>query len=112
MAYTKQTWATGDTITAAKLNHMEDGIAAAGRIMFINSTSGKLDKTVREIYDAMTQGIRCVIVIDDGPLEDDGGIGHWAIKWVFKEPTNKKYKVQSDWGTYGATTETDYPVQQ
>lgn len=30
MAYTKQTWATGDTITAAKLNHMEDGIAAGG----------------------------------------------------------------------------------
>lgn len=27
MAYTKQTWATGDTITAEKLNHMEDGIA-------------------------------------------------------------------------------------
>lgn len=29
MSYTKQTWATGDTITAAKLNHMEDGIAGA-----------------------------------------------------------------------------------
>lgn len=27
MAYEKNTWATGDTITAAKLNHMEDGIA-------------------------------------------------------------------------------------
>ena len=30
MAYTKQTWATGDTITAAKLNHMEDGIEDGG----------------------------------------------------------------------------------
>ena len=30
MSYTKQTWQTGDTITAAKLNHMEDGIAAGG----------------------------------------------------------------------------------
>ena len=28
MAYEKQTWETGDTITAAKLNHMEDGIAS------------------------------------------------------------------------------------
>ena len=27
MAYEKQTWVTGDTITAEKLNHMEDGIA-------------------------------------------------------------------------------------
>ena len=27
MSYEKQTWATGDVITANKLNHMEDGIA-------------------------------------------------------------------------------------
>ena len=30
MSYTKQTWTTGDTVTATKLNHMEDGIAGAG----------------------------------------------------------------------------------
>lgn len=30
MSYTKQTWTTGDTVTASKLNHMEDGIAGAG----------------------------------------------------------------------------------
>ena len=30
MAYTKQTWACGDEITADKLNHMEDGIAEGG----------------------------------------------------------------------------------
>lgn len=30
MSYTKQTWAIGDTVTATKLNHMEDGIAGAG----------------------------------------------------------------------------------
>lgn len=28
MAYTKQNWVTGETITADKLNHIEDGIAA------------------------------------------------------------------------------------
>ena len=28
MAYEKQTWSKGDTITAEKLNHMEDGIVA------------------------------------------------------------------------------------
>lgn len=30
MAYEKQTWTTGETITASKLNHMEDGIGAGG----------------------------------------------------------------------------------
>lgn len=29
MAYSKNTWATGDTITAEKLNHMENGIASS-----------------------------------------------------------------------------------
>ena len=29
MSYTKQTWQTGDIITAEKLNHMEDGISSA-----------------------------------------------------------------------------------
>ena len=29
MAYSKQTWVTGDVITAEKLNHMEDGIASS-----------------------------------------------------------------------------------
>lgn len=31
MSYTKQTWQTGDTITAEKLNHIEDGIDDASR---------------------------------------------------------------------------------
>lgn len=30
MAYEKQTWETGELITADKLNHMEDGIADSG----------------------------------------------------------------------------------
>lgn len=30
MAYEKQTWECGETITAEKLNHMEDGIANCG----------------------------------------------------------------------------------
>lgn len=30
MSYTPNTWATGDTITAEKLNNMEQGIASAG----------------------------------------------------------------------------------
>jgi len=32
MAYTKQSWASGDIITAEKLNHMEAGIESAGNV--------------------------------------------------------------------------------
>ena len=35
MAYEKQTWQTGDVVTAAKLNHMEDGIEAGGGVTVI-----------------------------------------------------------------------------
>lgn len=61
MAYTKQTWATGDTVTASKLNHMEDGIAEGGGGALIVTSSivngyPVLDKTVQEIYDALTSG--------------------------------------------------------
>ena len=55
MSYTKQTWSTGDTVTAAKLNHMEDGIAEAGGgssgggVLVVHDVDGTLDKTYSEI---------------------------------------------------------------
>ena len=35
MSYTKQTWNTGDVITAQKLNHMENGIASLSGYDFV-----------------------------------------------------------------------------
>ncbi len=56
MSYEKQTWATGDTITADKLNHMEDGIATGGGVLVVHGAIDgaimTLDKTWQEIYDA------------------------------------------------------------
>ena len=66
MSYTKQTWNTGDTITADKLNHMEDGIAAGG-LMVISSTYDEqtelitLGKTWQEIFDALKAGVLCIV---------------------------------------------------
>lgn len=42
MSYTPTTWATGDTITAAKLNNIEDGIAEAAQ-----SGGGGWDAVIR-----------------------------------------------------------------
>ena len=52
MAYTPNTWATGDTITAQKLNNMEQGIANAGGVLIVNVSNDTLDKTWQEISDA------------------------------------------------------------
>ena len=52
MAYTKQTWASGDTITAAKLNHIEDGIENASpwdaviRLVHSNDSGADCDATL------------------------------------------------------------------
>ena len=50
MSYTPTTWAAGDTVTAAKLNKLEQGVASGGVLvvnMSLNNdeTIGTLDKT-------------------------------------------------------------------
>lgn len=54
MSYEKQTWATGDTITETKLNHMEDGIATGGGVLVVNldMQTMALDHTWQEVFDA------------------------------------------------------------
>lgn len=55
MSYDKNTWQTGDVITANKLNHMEDGIAGAGGggvLALTEDEHNTLDHTWQEIADA------------------------------------------------------------
>lgn len=56
MSYTKTNWATGDTITAEKLNNIENGVANTGGVLVVHTTfngnSMVLDKTWQEIHDA------------------------------------------------------------
>lgn len=58
MSYDKQTWTSGEVITATKLNHMEDGIAGAGggTSGLVTDTSGTLDKTWNEIGAMVSAG--------------------------------------------------------
>lgn len=58
MSYTPTNWQTGDTITAEKLNNMENGIENANNPFLVTLTptaedfSGTMDKTPQEIYNA------------------------------------------------------------
>jgi len=47
MSYTKQTWQTGDTITAEKLNHIEDGVDDASRQL------SDLEDSISDAYDTI-----------------------------------------------------------
>ena len=61
MAYTKNTWVTGDIVTSEKLNHMEDGIANASWLV-AHDNDNVLDKTWQEIADAFP----FVLILDSG----------------------------------------------
>lgn len=62
MSYTPTEWQTGDTITAEKLNKMENGIENANSPFIVTLTptdldySGTMDKTVAEINAAYEAG--------------------------------------------------------
>ena len=56
MSYEPTTWKDGDLVTSAKLNKLENGVAAAGGasilIANIDIETNTLDKTWQEIHDA------------------------------------------------------------
>ena len=59
MSYTKQTWATGDIVTADKLNHIEDGIAGGGSaplVCYNDDNLGHLNVTFGAIVEAVDAG--------------------------------------------------------
>ena len=69
MAYEKQTWVTGEVITAEKLNHMEDGISGSGGsnalICEYDYNLEHTDKTFGEIKDALLSGKTALLKTDD-----------------------------------------------
>lgn len=95
MAYEKQTWECGDTITAEKLNHMEDGIEGASNVSgsvrtvtksievtaqsherrpFEVSFSELQGKTFLGILGVFPQNMDLDVVIFNGDYDTDGFI--------------------------------------
>lgn len=64
MSYTPTEWATGDVITAEKLNNMEDGIVGSAKVLFIevNEETGVFNKTWNELKNALSDGVLCLAV--------------------------------------------------
>lgn len=111
MAYTPTTWATGDVITATKLNNMEQGIANAGGAVQVGYTfedgTITLDKTWQEINDGMAAGNTYVIAFDPEDFADWG----WGLITAIVECTT--HYSDSTYGIYiggGHTLETSTPT--
>jgi hypothetical protein len=118
MNYTKNTWKSGDTVTSAKLNNMEEGIAAAsggGGALVVNlSIDGDdkfvMDKTWKEIRDAMaTQVVVADFYVEEGQdlnrhlvVETAYAQGTYAVA-IFSFSTQVKIILTTD-------NENGYPV--
>lgn len=64
MAYEKQTWVCGETITAEKLNHIEDGIANSVLSTPLHLVPGVTTKA--EAVEAFNRGLMMYFINTDG----------------------------------------------
>lgn len=76
MSYEPTTWVAGDTVTAAKMNKMEQGIAdgaSGGGVLCVGATVDTvdedtevttLDKTWQEIWNATSSGV-CLLRVEN-----------------------------------------------
>ena len=87
MSYTPTEWVSGDVITAAKMNKLENGVANAGGggggVLKVTSSGGTLDKTWAEIYAAgfsvMHDEVGGYIQLDAVEDEGDYLVAYWAF---------------------------------
>lgn len=103
MSYTKNTWKSGDTVTSAKLNKMEQGIAGCANILIINTVTEDdvtaLDKTWQEIFDA------------DMPFIVEVGEDFKGFLPVTEINVDEgEYVVRTSSTSYIAQTADDYPI--
>lgn len=108
MSYTPKTWSNGDTITAADLNHLENGVAGAGAVMIVNcpwAGTQTLDKTFAEIYTALKDGIPCYLKFGTGP--DDTIDDDYATEWHLV-PIDFAYKYDTTYRVYAIGTLSQY----
>lgn len=104
MSYTPTNWATGDTITAEKLNKLEQGVASAGSVLILTDTNETLDKTWQEIYDAPFAVIK----------KDDAGERYaYPVSGVYED--SGEYIVAATAGlraiTYSSSSASGFPAR-
>lgn len=108
MAYEKQTWQTGDIVTANKLNHMEDGIAESYNCETITLTDNEddgtyqIDKTFDEISELRNIPViklrRIDIVDGETRVSDDGFCRIIYVRTATTPHEEVGYAIATDFG--------------
>ena len=94
MGYNKTTWQTGDTVTAEKLNNMENGIAANDKffmtsiVYYEDGDYSEIQNTWQELYNAMEAG-KIIYCLDHNTENNDDTYLLYMITYVGF--TNEEY---------------------
>lgn len=107
MAYQKNTWASGDVVTSAKLNNIENGIAGGGVLVVGMDENGTLDHTWQQIHDAVFS-----VVIHDKSEENFEQRGFEAVMYaeIYTEGGQTAYVISTSNNAYTASSADGYPV--
>ena len=121
MSYTKTTWQTGDTVTAEKLNNIENGIEDIYTddnpifVVIEDADTSTLSKTYAEIVSALTAHKVCIIFVTY--IEEEGpAYFSLFINGAFFSVDNNKFCVETynpssnETLSFVAETENDYPT--
>lgn len=119
MAYTKQTWNTGDVITAEKLNHMEDGIGSGGisviTITLTDADGGGFEASSETSYaDALSAMISGAVIFRLVYLTQTYDV-FGLVDYDPEEPDNSGINIVDNitlhitisWGSLGITVESN-----
>lgn len=120
MAYTPNEWACGETITAEKLNHMEDGIESANSggteplILQVvqDGDDVRLDKTFGEIKSAFNGGKPIYMIASQGgasPAHTDY-VPLYSFSIFADGGGDIAFLIQSSERTFTTNADEDYPT--
>lgn len=119
MAYVRQTWKTGDIITAEKLNNIEDGIVTNKNFIIKSTISYDdgtivLDKTFEEIVvAAKNNGLVPIITMKTTDNLNNAGSRLANINEIRIDEQSHYYAIVTDVGLiFAAESRNDYPFYQ
>ena len=117
MSYTPTEWKTGDVVTSAKLNKLEQGVAASG-VLVVNVTTASdgetkvCDKTAGEMVAALESGgiIFRTVLSEDGA----GGYQYTPLLSAIGADDETYYSFVTGFDSvilsFAATSASEYPV--
>lgn len=104
MAYEPTNWKTGDVVTSAKLNKLEQGVAAGSGVLVVNKDKippSTLDKTWQEIFDAASTGVVFLVSVGVSEVSTD------LVRTVYTDDST--YSLEDSASIYSTNSASGYP---